>query len=89
MLTHANIIQRAHGANLLCGHRPEDVILNWLPFDHIGSISDWHLRCVLLGCRMVYAEKESRDRPAASLARSDRQISGHAYLGVPTLPIRS
>ena len=59
MLTHANIIQRAHGANLLCGHRPEDVILNWLPFDHIGSISDWHLRCVLLGCRMVYAEKES------------------------------
>ena len=37
----------------------EDVVLNWLPFDHIGSISDWHLRCVLLGCRMVYAEKES------------------------------
>jgi acyl-CoA synthetase (AMP-forming)/AMP-acid ligase II/acyl carrier protein len=59
MLTHANIIQRAHGANLLCGHTAEDVVLNWLPFDHIGSISDWHLRCVLLGCRMVYAEKES------------------------------
>ncbi len=59
MLTHANMIQRAHGANLLCGHTAEDVILNWLPFDHIGSISDWHLRCVLLGCRMVYAEKQS------------------------------
>jgi acyl transferase domain-containing protein/acyl-CoA synthetase (AMP-forming)/AMP-acid ligase II/acyl carrier protein len=59
MLTHANIIQRAHGANLLCGHSPQDVILNWLPFDHIGSISDWHLRCVLLGCGMVYAGKES------------------------------
>ena len=58
-LTHANIIQRAHGANLLCGHSAQDVILNWLPFDHIGSISDWHLRCVLLGCRMVYAGKES------------------------------
>jgi acyl transferase domain-containing protein/acyl-CoA synthetase (AMP-forming)/AMP-acid ligase II/acyl carrier protein len=59
MLTHANIIQRAHGANVLCGHSPQDIILNWLPFDHIGSISDWHLRCVLLGCRMVYAGKGS------------------------------
>jgi acyl-CoA synthetase (AMP-forming)/AMP-acid ligase II len=59
MLTHANIILRAHGANLLCGHSAKDVILNWLPFDHIGSISDWHLRCVLLGCRMIYAGKES------------------------------
>lgn len=58
-LTHANIIRRAHGANLLCGHSPRDVILNWLPFNHIGSISDWHLRCVLLGCGMVYAPKES------------------------------
>ena len=56
MLTHANIIQRAHGANVLCGHSA-DVILNWLPFDHIGSISDWHLRCVLLRCRMIYAGK--------------------------------
>ncbi len=58
-LTHANIIQRAHGANLACDHSPRDVILNWLPFEHIGSLSDWHLRCVLLGCRMVYASKES------------------------------
>ena len=59
MLTHANIIRRAQGANLLCRHSPGDVILNWLPFNHIGSISDWHLRCILLGCTMVYAPKES------------------------------
>jgi len=58
-LTHANIIRRAQGANLLCRHSPRDVILNWLPFNHIGSISDWHLRCILLGCTMVYAPKES------------------------------
>ena len=35
------------------------MIFNWLPFNHIGSISDWHLRCVLLGCTMVYAAQES------------------------------
>ncbi len=57
-LTHKNILARARGANALCAHAPSDVILNWLPFDHIGSMSDWHLRCVDLGCRMVYCSKE-------------------------------
>ncbi|MFM8332152.1 MAG: AMP-binding protein [Candidatus Methylumidiphilus sp.] len=57
-LTHRNLLARMRGANALCGHSSEDVILNWLPFDHIGSISDWHLRCVALGCALVYAPKE-------------------------------
>ncbi len=57
-LTHRGLLARAHGTNQLCGHSAEEVILNWLPLDHIGSISDWHLRCVLLGCRMVYVPKE-------------------------------
>lgn len=57
-LTHANILSRGRGTNLLCEHTDQDVILNWLPFDHIGSISDWHVRCVDLGCRMVYCSKE-------------------------------
>jgi acyl transferase domain-containing protein/acyl-CoA synthetase (AMP-forming)/AMP-acid ligase II/acyl carrier protein len=80
MLTHANLIQRAHGANLLCQHSAEDVILNWLPFDHIGSISDWHLRCVLLGCRMVYAGKESViARPLRWLELIDRHRVTHTW----------
>ena len=58
MLTHRNILSRARGTNQLCQHSPGDIILNWLPFDHIGSISDWHLRCVELGCNLVYASKE-------------------------------
>ena len=57
-LTHQNLIARARGANLLNQHESEDVILNWLPFDHIGSISDWHIRGVELGCTLVYAQKE-------------------------------
>jgi myxalamid-type polyketide synthase MxaB len=56
-LTHRNAIARATGANLLNQHRSDDIILNWLPFDHIGSISDWHIRCLLLGCKVVYAQK--------------------------------
>jgi acyl-CoA synthetase (AMP-forming)/AMP-acid ligase II/thioesterase domain-containing protein/acyl carrier protein/NADP-dependent 3-hydroxy acid dehydrogenase YdfG len=57
MLTHRNLLSRAYGANQLCGYSDTDVILNWLPFDHIGSISDWHIRCVLLGCDLIYADK--------------------------------
>lgn len=58
MLTHRNLLARAYGTNQLCGYSTQDVILNWLPFDHIGSISDWHIRCVLLKCHLVYVEKD-------------------------------
>lgn len=57
-LTHWNLISRARGTNILSQHNQKDVILNWLPFDHIGSISDWHIRCVDLGCKLIYATKE-------------------------------
>ncbi len=57
-LTHWNLISRAIGTNILSHHDCEDVILNWLPFDHIGSISDWHIRCVYLGCKLIYTNKE-------------------------------
>ncbi|MGC9524443.1 MAG: SDR family NAD(P)-dependent oxidoreductase [Limnospira sp.] len=58
-LTHRNLIHRAIAANLLNHHSGDDVILNWLPFDHIGSISDWHIRCILLGCKLIYTAKET------------------------------
>lgn len=57
-LTHRNIIARARGTNILDQHKPDEVILNWLPFDHIGSICDWHIRCMALGCTVVYVQKE-------------------------------
>ncbi|MEH2140418.1 SDR family NAD(P)-dependent oxidoreductase [Nostoc sp.] len=57
-LTHKNLIARARGANQLNQHEREDIVLNWLPFDHIGSISDWHIRGVILCCTLIYAQKE-------------------------------
>jgi acyl transferase domain-containing protein/acyl-CoA synthetase (AMP-forming)/AMP-acid ligase II/acyl carrier protein/short-subunit dehydrogenase len=58
-LTHQNILSRARGANKINRHSCDDIILNWLPFDHIGSISDWHIRCILAQCSAIYARKES------------------------------
>ncbi|PSF38588.1 polyketide synthase [Aphanothece hegewaldii CCALA 016] len=57
-LTHKNILSRAIGANIHNHHQSDDIILNWLPFDHIGSISDWHLRPCILGCTSIYVQKE-------------------------------
>lgn len=58
MLTHRCVLQRAAGVNQLCDWGSDDVVVNWLPLDHIGSISDWHLRCVPTGCTLVYVAKE-------------------------------
>jgi acyl-CoA synthetase (AMP-forming)/AMP-acid ligase II/thioesterase domain-containing protein/NAD(P)-dependent dehydrogenase (short-subunit alcohol dehydrogenase family)/acyl carrier protein len=79
-LTHWNLIARAAGTNILCQHRPDDVILNWLPFDHIGSISDWHIRCVLLGCDLVYVAKEYiLGRPLNWLDLIDKYRISHSW----------
>ena len=58
MLTHRCVLQRAAGVNQLCDWGSNDVVINWLPLDHIGSISDWHIRCVPTGCTLVYVAKE-------------------------------
>ena len=56
--THETLLDRARATNLHCSHQNEDVCLAWLPFDHIGTISDWHIRPVLLGNTIVYLRKE-------------------------------
>ena len=79
-LTHGNLLSRAAGANQLCGHCREEVALSWLPFDHIGTISDWHLRCVLLGCRAIYAPKETViGRPLRWIDLIDRYRVTHTW----------
>ena len=57
-LTHGNLLSRAIGTNLLCASQQNDVILSWLPFDHIGNISAYHISPVLEGSKLVYAQKE-------------------------------
>ena len=80
MLTHRCILQRAAGVNQLCGSGSNDVVINWLPLDHIGSISDWHLRCVPTGCTMVYVPKEYvLAKPLRWLELIDRFRGTHSW----------
>ena len=57
-LTHRNMLSRGIGANILCRNEASDVILSWLPFDHIGNISAYHLSPIIAGSALVYAPKE-------------------------------
>lgn len=57
-LTHRNLLLRARGANAQYGHSADDVVLNWLPFDHIGSISDLHIRRLEPASTLVYVAKD-------------------------------
>jgi acyl-CoA synthetase (AMP-forming)/AMP-acid ligase II len=57
-LTHYNLITRALATNALTASKPADICLAWLPFDHIGTISDWHIRCVLLSNTVVLTKHE-------------------------------
>ena len=80
MLTHRNALARARGMNQLCGCSAADVVLNWLPFDHIGSLSDWHIRCVDLGCSAVYAPPSMMlGDPVQWLAALDRYGATHSW----------
>jgi len=57
-LTHECVLRRNDGTNLLNDHRSDDVNLNWLPFDHIGSITE-HIRSMQLRCDLVYVTKDA------------------------------
>jgi len=56
-MTHENVMIRNQGTNIFNQHDDRDVYLNWLPFDHIGSLAE-HIRCLVAVCNMVYMDKE-------------------------------
>lgn len=56
-LRHRNVLARAFAALAFTGVDASRVFLNWLPLDHIGSLSDWHLRCVAAGGNPIYGQK--------------------------------
>nr|AHB82062.1 polyketide synthase [Jahnella sp. MSr9139] len=78
-LTHRNLLARARGHNVE-GYAAGNVVLNWLPFDHIGSISHGHLTPALLGCKLIYAPKEYiLGRPLRLLDLIDRHRVTHTW----------
>lgn len=78
-LTHHCVIRRNEGVNQHNSHRSDDVNLNWLPFDHIGSITE-HIRSMQLACSLVYVHKDRiLARPLEMLDIIDRYRITHTW----------
>jgi non-ribosomal peptide synthase protein (TIGR01720 family) len=58
-LTHGNILHHVQSAIQLNGHAADDVSLNWMPMDHVGSLLCYHQRDVYLGCLQLHAKPEA------------------------------
>ncbi|WP_369201064.1 AMP-binding protein [Streptomyces sp. PU-14G] len=55
MLTHHNILSRAHASAGVRGLTRRSRTFNWMPLDHVGGLIMFHVRDVLLGCHQVHA----------------------------------
>lgn len=58
MLSHRSLLTRAAAVNLHCRPKDNEVFLNWMPLDHIGGLSDFQLRALLLARPQVHVAKE-------------------------------
>ena len=79
-LTHTNLLSRGKGSNILCHNQANDIIFSWLPFDHIGNISAYHISPILMGSQLVYAPKELiLAKPLRWLDLIDRYRISHCW----------
>jgi acyl transferase domain-containing protein/acyl-CoA synthetase (AMP-forming)/AMP-acid ligase II/acyl carrier protein len=58
MLTHSNLLSMSAGMVQMNNFSSEDVILNWMPLDHVGAIVSHGLMAVDLGCQQIQVPTE-------------------------------
>ncbi|HYG09226.1 MAG TPA: SDR family NAD(P)-dependent oxidoreductase, partial [Pyrinomonadaceae bacterium] len=58
-LSHRNVIHQIRASIQLNGHTADDIALNWMPMDHVGSLICYHMRDVYLGSKQIFAKPET------------------------------
>jgi len=53
--SHRSIIAHIHGSAQFNGYTPDDVVLNWLPVDHVVPTLTVNLKDVYMGCQEIQA----------------------------------
>jgi len=53
---HSSIIWHIHASAKYCSYTPDDITLNWLPFDHVVPTLTFHLKDVYLGISQTELE---------------------------------
>lgn len=63
-VTHGGVIAHVFGQVAAWGHGPDDVSMNWLPFDHVVPMLTCHLKDTVLGRQQIQAPTAAvLDRP--------------------------
>lgn len=63
-VTHGGVIAHVFGQAAAWGHGPDDVAMNWLPFDHVVPMLTCHLKDTVLGRQQIQAPTAAvLDRP--------------------------
>ncbi|HYE31188.1 MAG TPA: condensation domain-containing protein [Methylomirabilota bacterium] len=55
---HSAIIAHIHGSQQFCGYSPDDMVMSWLPVDHVVPILTMHLKDVYLGCNEIQCKSD-------------------------------
>ena len=58
-VTHGGVICHIHSSAVFVGYREVDVVLNWLPMDHVVPTLTVHLKDACLGCNEVQVKTDA------------------------------
>ncbi|ALF53425.1 polyketide synthase family protein [Nostoc piscinale CENA21] len=58
MLTHRNLLSMTAGTAQMNKFSSDDIVLNWMPLEHVGAIVFLGLMAVDLGCKQVHVSTE-------------------------------
>ncbi|MFN6530352.1 SDR family NAD(P)-dependent oxidoreductase [Nostoc sp. ChiSLP03a] len=58
MLTHHNLLSMTAGTAQMNNFSSDEIVLNWMPLEHVGAIVFLGLMAVDLGCKQIHASTE-------------------------------
>ncbi len=58
MLTHRNLLSMTAGTAQMNNFSSDDIVLNWMPLEHVGAIVFLGLMAVDLGCKQIHVSTE-------------------------------
>jgi long-chain acyl-CoA synthetase len=92
MLSHGNLLSNSMGMLQIAPHKPDDVVLNWLPFSHIYARTVDHYKNLVAGILTCLAESaetvvrnldEVQPTHLASVPRFYEKVYSHASSNDP------
>ena len=56
--THRGIVAHVHATSAFNAYSADNIVLNWLPADHVAPLVVCHLRSAYMGCQQIHAQPQ-------------------------------